>query len=108
MKKSNLIADSPYGHLIVADGNIKLRSVFDFPGCTELFSFLYVCEQVNCTVEFENEEIIVEPKNTDNAIQTMLAVYVSFGQDDTIFKRYMNYLTKLGADGKREPTVCDK
>lgn len=108
MKKSNLIADSPYGHLIVADGNIKLRSVFDFPGCTELFSFLHVCEQVNCTVEFENEEIIVEPKNTDNAIQTMLAVYVSFGQDDTIFKRYMNYLTKLGSDGKREPTVFDK
>ena len=93
---------SPHYDLVVENETINLRSIFDFDkGPEELFAFLFVCEQKNCTVKFENEEITVSPIDQDNPVhqKIMLSLYswVAFNHkivDD--YNRYVELCKKGG------------
>lgn len=84
----------PRGELIRENETIKLFSVFDFNGgAEELFSFLFGCKQLNCTVVFENEGITVRPDGDDDMQNLLLSFYAAVAKEPKIAKDYINYLT---------------
>lgn len=85
----------PHCDLIVENETISLRSIFDFDkGPEELFAFLFVCEQKNCTVKFENEDITVCPKDQNNPVhqKIMLSLYSWVALNHKIVDDYNRYV----------------
>lgn len=103
-----LIEQTPHFHLIKKDEMIKLRSIFDFTGgCEELFSFLYACKKINCTVHFVNEDIVVEP-DSDEIEDMRLAIYVSLAVDPKMAEDYARYVFKYIGTGERRPMLAEE
>lgn len=85
----------PRGELIRENETIKLFSVFDFNGgAEELFSFLFGCKKLNCTVVFENEGITINPNNDGDTEQNLLlSFYAMIAKEPKIANDYIRYLS---------------
>ncbi len=83
--------DVPFSQLIEPNKTIKLSSVFMFEDQTQLFAFLHACEELNCEVYFENEQLKVNGK-TDTCINIRLIVYMTIKNDPRFVKHYLNYI----------------
>lgn len=74
--------DIPRRGLIKENETITLFSIFDFKGgAGELFPFLYMCRELNCTVVFENEGIKVVPDDRDIMQNTQLVIYATIAME---------------------------
>ena len=93
------------GNLIVQDGTTKLRSIFDFVKYEELFAFVEGCKLANSILIFENERLTIKPTESNLGQNIQLAMYSSIFEDSTMVKQYLDYIMKIGCDGKREPTL---
>lgn len=97
MKKSERYEnykDTPHFDLVKENETVVLPSVFDFKGgFSEIYPFLHVCEVYNCTVIFENEDIIMEPKG-DIANKVKLSVYAMLIENPKPFDDYIRYIYK--------------
>jgi hypothetical protein len=86
--------DIPRGGLIKENETITLFSIFDFKGGVgELFPFLYMCRELNCTVVFENEGIKVIPDDRDIMQNTQLSIYATIAMEPKIVNDYIKYLS---------------
>ncbi len=91
--------------MIVQDGTTKLRSIFDFVKYEELFAFVEGCKLANSILIFENEGLTIKPTESNLGQNIQLAMYASICEDSTMVKQYLDYIMKVGCDGKREPTL---
>lgn len=83
----------PHLDLIQKNSTVVIPSVFMFKdGGTELFSFLFACQELNCTVYFKNEEITVTPEK-DVYQDMLLSIYAMIAQSPKIANDYISYLT---------------
>ena len=78
-------------------------------GYEELFPFLYACEEFNCTVYFENEDITVIPNNDNSATRLLLTIYTAIASNPKIANDYLRYLMNLNemnwVKGVHEPIL---
>lgn len=110
-----------YADKIIENGIIHVGSIFQFKnGIEELYPFLHVCDVYNCTVCFDNEELIINPKSKGIASDDiLLLIYASMAQFTNFGDNYIKYLDKirsgkLSADkvdwvkGQHEPILKDE
>lgn len=90
--------------LIVKDGSITLRSMLDFGSFLEIKKFLEVCHWENCTVTFANEEIVIFPNEYDAAKDTLVLIYGTLAERNSIIEKYLRYKLMLG-DEQPKPTL---
>lgn len=84
----------PHSELVKENETITLFSVFDFKGGVgELFPFLYVCRELNCTVVFENEGIKVSPDDRGSMQNIQLSIYATIASEPKIANDYIKYLS---------------
>lgn len=88
--------DLPHFDLVVENGKITIPSVFMFSGgAEELFSFLFACEKLNCTVVFENEKITVTPDRDDTYTKLRLSLYADVAKGSKVVNDYLKYLSHI-------------
>lgn len=102
--------DIPHFDIIQENETIYIPSLFMFKkGCTELFSFLFACEQYNCTVIFENEDIKISPQDDNSFLKTELAMYATIAENPKVVSDYISYLNNsekmIWVKGVREPIL---
>ena len=71
----------------------------------ELFAFVEGCKLANSILIFENEGLTIKPTESNLGQNIQLAMYASICEDSTMVKQYLDYVMKVGCDGKREPTL---
>lgn len=79
--------------IIVNDGTVRIPSIFMFEDWVDLDLFLARARQMNCTVTFENEEIVVDPNNNDSSIK--IGIYKTIIAHKEIVKAYLRYLGNI-------------
>lgn len=85
----------PHWESIVDNGEIKIASIFQFKGgCEELFPFLLECKEHECSVEFENEGIVVDKNGESNIGDVGLSIYATLANDPKICVDYIQFLGK--------------
>ena len=86
----------PHYEIIKENGNVHIPSIFMFKnGCTELFSFLAACRDMNCTVFFDNEELQVNPEEDQTVQSVVLSLYAHIAEQPKIANDYMRYLNNF-------------
>ena len=102
MKKSEryeYFKDTPHFDLVKENETVILPSIFDFEGgYTEIFPFLCACDEYNCTVVFENEDITVVPKDTNNNL--IISIYAMLIENPKPFDDYIRYIYKKNKENK--------
>ena len=87
-----MVKNVPYSSLIRENEVISIPSIFMFhDGCEECMPFLYACKKANCTVLFENEDIIVRPSSSPEE-DFLVSLYLSYAKSPTLPNHYMKYL----------------
>lgn len=77
---------------IVKDGVVRIPSIFMFENYEALTIFLGRAGESNCTVIFENEEIVVDPNRSDFEGRTRLLIYSNLVGNKEILNAYLRYL----------------
>lgn len=104
MKKSEryeYFKDVPHFDLVRENETVVLPSIFDFKnGFEEIFPFLHACEEYNCTVVFENEDLIVKPKG--NAYSNLtISLYAMLIENPKPFDDYIRYIYKRDRENNK-------
>jgi hypothetical protein len=84
----------PYGELIVPDGHIVLRSMYQFKDSTEVYAFLHGCKKENCSVCFQNEDICVNKDGVMNIPEIAIAVYMHMKNNPKMVEDYLRFVLK--------------
>lgn len=93
MARKKDYSDVPHFNLIRENETIEIDSVFQFKGgYPEMHSFLNACQDLNCTVHFDNEDLTVSPGEN----RLMVNTYAAMAVDPRMMENYMIYLMKLG------------
>jgi len=92
MRKADRFKNAPHSELMKQDGEVIIPSIFMLQGgCPELYSMLAVAGSYNCTIVFENENLIVRPKG--DALQSMTLIqYAGILENPQCVGDYINYL----------------
>ena len=80
--------------LIRKNETVTIESVFMFNDSLELYSFLKMCKDYNCTIFFENEGISIPP-NVDEVTRFKLFCYNVVLNCREIGDAYVRYMGKL-------------
>lgn len=95
MDKYERYKNVPHFDLIQENETITIPSIFQFKGgCTELFSFRQACKDFNCTVIFDNENLIMKPDGTGSH-SALLSMCALIAEEPKIAEDYIQYLTKV-------------
>lgn len=92
MKNQDKYRNVPHGELIVENGCVTIPSIFMFETITQVQSFLHSCKMLNCTVNFQNEEVVVTPTNHDSFVSYYLMGYGGIMARPKFAEEYINYL----------------
>lgn len=84
----------PHGELIVPDGHIVLRSIYQFKDSTEVYAFLHSCKKENCSVCFQNEDICVDRDGIMNVPVIAISMYMHLKENPKIVEAYLGFLVK--------------
>lgn len=85
----------PHGELIVPNGSITIKSLFQFNGIDEIYAFLHGCEISKCSVKFANEDIMFDGINKlDVYTKFMMSVCMMVKTNSKIISDYEKF--KLG------------
>ena len=84
----------PHGELIVPDGHIVLRSMYQFKDSTEVYAFLHGCKAENCGVYFQNEDISVNREGIMSVPTIAISLYMHLKENPKIVEAYLSYLVK--------------
>jgi hypothetical protein len=87
----------PHGELIVPDGHIVLRSIYQFKDSTEVYAFLHGCKKKNCSVCFQNEYICVDRDGIMNVPEIAISVYMHMKENPKMVESYLSFLVKAGS-----------
>ena len=83
-----------HGDLIVPNGHIILRSVYQFADTEEVYAFLRCCAKANCSVYFQNEDISTDRDGNMNVPSIAIAMYMHLKENPKIVEAYLGYLVK--------------
>lgn len=86
--------------LIVKDGTVTIPSIFMFEDWIYIDPFLNLARNMNCTVIFENENLVVEPNNYER-VRHMIGVYrtiISYPEIGRAYLRYLGNIDKMSWD----------
>lgn len=86
----------PYEHLIVPNGHIVLRSMYQFRDTTEVYAFLHCCKKECCSVYFQNEDISVDRDGVMNVSEIAIPVYMHLKENPKVVEAYLRFLVKAG------------
>lgn len=92
MKNQEKYRNVPHGELIVENEIITIPSIFMFETITQVQSFLHSCKMLNCTVNFENENVTVTPTNLESFLSYYLMGYGGIMAHPKFAEDYMKYL----------------
>ena len=85
----------PHYELIKENKTIIIPSVFMFKGGhLELYPFLQKCKELNCSVYFQNEELLIEPQS-ESETNMRLLIYLSIASNSKIGDDYLRYLNNI-------------
>jgi hypothetical protein len=84
----------PHGELIVPRTHIILRSIYQFADSTEVFAFLHCCEQADCSVYFQNEDISMASTGVMNVPEIAVAMYMHMKDNPKIVEDYFRFMLK--------------
>ena len=97
MTKYERYKNFPHFELIRENESITIPSIFMFESNDEFYPFLAACADYNCTVYFENEQLMIPPKHTTEKTLEVLCYttimnYRKIGDD---YVRYLGNLAKM-------------
>lgn len=98
----------PHFDLIEENKPVVIPSIFMFNSNEELYPFLAACREYNCKVFFENEKLIVSPKD---GIETTIKLFayttvMSCREVGDAYVRYLGNLAKMQwVEGEHEPIL---
>ena len=92
MKNQDKFRNIPHGELIVENGSITIPSIFMFSTITEMQNFLHSCKALNCTVNFKNEGLLINPGDHDGILSARLAGYGAIIVNPKLAHDYIRYL----------------
>ena len=78
---------------IVKDGVVRIPSIFMFEDWVDIDLFLVRAKQMNCLVIFENEDIVVDPKNNESSMK--IGIYRTIIANKDIVNSYLRYLGNI-------------
>ena len=84
-----------YEDLLTENGSLQIDTLLRFEGETDVFAFLYLAGQKNCTIIFENEGITVKPKGKDPKTTMSILIYNMLYNNPEFVKNYYNGLVIL-------------
>lgn len=87
----------PHGELIVPDGHLILKSIYQFADTDEVYAFLYGCKKEHCSVYFQNEDISVNREGRMNVPDIAIAVYMHMKENSNIVAAYLRFLAEVGS-----------
>ena len=94
LSKYEMYRDVPHFDLIRENEPVVIPSIFMFESNVELYPFLAACEAYNCTVFFENEKLIVPPKE-DEVTRVKVLCYAAVMTCREVGDAYVRYLGNL-------------
>lgn len=108
-KKNEKIYDGLFADKIVEDGSIEMFSIYDFSSLYEITAFIEECERQNCSVKFENEDIVISNiQESDEHFANHMKIAIAFAiiNDPRYLRNYRRYLETKGTSSSRvEPTT---
>ena len=90
-----------HSELIVKDGEVRIPSIFMFEDWVMIDPFIEQARKMNCTIVFENENLVVEPNNY-NSVSHYINVYRIMVSNRELGDAYVRYL------GSRNKMSWDK
>mgnify|MGYP003313121726 CR=1 FL=1 len=86
--------------LIVKDGTITIPSIFMFEDWIDIDPFIRQARKMNCTVIFENENLIVNPNDYESARRHIgiFTTIISYREIGNAYVRYLGSPNKMTWD----------
>lgn len=84
----------PHGELIIPDGHIVLRSMYQFCDAAEVYAFLHGCRKEHCSVCFQNEDINVNSEGTVSIPEIGIAMYMHLKDHPKMVEDYLRFVLK--------------
>ena len=84
----------PHGDLIVPNGHITLRSMYQFADSADVYAFLHGCKKERCSVCFQNEDICVDQAGIMNVPIIAISLYMHLKENPKIVESYLGFLVK--------------
>lgn len=81
--------------LIVKNGTVRIPSVFMFGHFEDVTIFLNRAKEANCTVIFENENMVVEPNTDDMGVRAKIHIYSTIIAHRELGNAYLRYLGNI-------------
>ena len=83
--------------LIVKDGTVTIPSIFMFEDWVDIDPFIEQARKMNCTIVFENENLVIEPKNYNSVSHYINAyrIMVSHRELGNAYVRYLGSPNKM-------------
>lgn len=94
MSVADRCAMVPHGELIVPNGHITLRSMYQFADTESVYAFLHACKKEHCSVCFQNEDICVDQDGVMNAPVIAISLYMHLKENPKIVEAYLSFLVK--------------
>lgn len=108
MTKYDKYKDVPHFDLIQENKPVVIPSIFMFTSYDELYPFLSACKEYNSTVFFENERLVIPPKDDINKTLEVFgyATVMSCREIGDAYVRYLGNLAKMKwVQGEHEPIL---
>lgn len=89
-----------YLELIVKDGTVTIPSIFMFEDWLDIDPFITQARKMNCTIVFENENLVVEPNNYESVSHyiNVYRIMVSHRELGNAYVRYVGGSDKMSWD----------
>lgn len=78
--------------LIVKDGTVTIPSIFMFEYPDDVTHFIRQAQNMNCTVIFENESLVIKPEDNYTEYRYYLFAYNSIISNRKIGDAYVRYV----------------
>lgn len=86
--------------LIVKDGTVTIPSIFMFEDWVMIDPFINHAMEMNCTIIFENENLVVDPDNF-KSVKLKIDIFrtiISYREIGNAYVRYLGSPDKMGWD----------
>ena len=83
-----------HGDLIIPNGHVILRSMYQFADTEEVYAFLYCCKKECCSVHFQNEDVSMDREGNMNVPSIAVSMYMHLKENPKIVEAYLSYLVK--------------
>ena len=87
----------PCGELIIPNGHLILRSLYQFNNEAEVYAFLHACKREGCSVCFQNEDINMVSNGALNVPKIAISMYMHLKENPRMVEEYLRYTMKVAS-----------